>query len=27
MDVRLPEGLEAFLAAAGWGEAVIEPLA
>jgi len=27
MDVKLPEGLEAFLAAAGWGEAVIEPLA
>ncbi len=27
MDVKLPEGLEAFLAAAGWGDAVIEPLA
>lgn len=27
MDVKLPEGLEAFLAAAGWAEAVIEPLA
>jgi aminoglycoside/choline kinase family phosphotransferase len=27
MDVNFPEGLEAFLASAGWGDAVIEPLA
>ncbi len=27
MDVNLPEGVEAFLAAAGWGDAAIEPLA
>lgn len=27
MELKLPEGLEAFLAAAGWGGAVIEPLA
>ena len=27
MDVKLPDGIEAFLAAAGWGGAAIEPLA
>ena len=27
MELKLPEGLEAFLAGAGWGGAVIEPLA
>lgn len=27
MSVNLPEGIEAFLAAAGWGDGVIEPLA
>lgn len=27
MELKLPEGLEAFLAAAGWSGAVIEPLA
>lgn len=27
MELNFPEGLEAFLASAGWGEAAIEPLA
>ena len=27
MDVKLPDGLDAFLAAAGWARAVVEPLA
>jgi aminoglycoside/choline kinase family phosphotransferase len=27
MSVTLPDGIDAFLAAAGWGDAVIEPLA
>ena len=26
MDVKLPEGLDQFLAAAGWGDAAVEPL-
>jgi hypothetical protein len=26
MDVILPDGLDVFLANAGWGDAVIEPL-
>ena len=27
MTQTLPEGIDAFLSAAGWGDAVIEPLA